>query len=84
MAFLRSTRHLKQLSKADEAASDMLKASFPSLFDILSAEREKVPGRTFLTQARLLMDLTMMLMMRRAFALHQAAAEDGASIDLFL
>ena len=46
--FLRGSQHLRRLSSADQAASDILSASFPALLaDVLKEHQDQLPCRSF-------------------------------------
>ena len=78
--FLRASRHLRRLGGADAAAEDICRASFPQIYDEIKDEQRTWPCRSFLAKARLLLDITMMLMMRHSFAMHRANTNNAVGL----
>ena len=80
--FLRASRHLRRLGGAVVAAEDICRASFPQIYDEVKDDKSTWPCKAFLVKARLLLDLTMMLMMRHSFAMHRA--DTTKAVELYM
>ena len=78
--FLRASRHLRRLGGAAVAAEDICRASFPQIYDEIKDDKSTWPCKAFLVKARLLLDLTMMLMMRHSFAMHRADTTNAVEL----
>ena len=83
--FVRATRRLKRLSHAQSDANEIAQAQFPHLYEDLRTEGRQFPGRHFLVRSRVLLDLAMMLTMRRCYLeFRKQHEEDKEFIDLFM